>query len=108
MLHGMGIRTGTDLDGLVTTGDFICQKLGRANQSKVAVARLASMKQKEESELVLSAESSSPDEKARKAAASSLESAKLALCWPQLPTELTQSPPAAVQAAAAAPQQQLS
>lgn len=35
MLHGMNIETGIDLDALVDVGNFICQKLGRENQSKV-------------------------------------------------------------------------
>ena len=35
MLEGMGISTGVDLDALIATGHFICQQLGRDNQSKV-------------------------------------------------------------------------
>lgn len=44
MLHGMGIETGVDLDKLALAGDAIMQKLGRENQSKVAKALLANMK----------------------------------------------------------------
>jgi hydroxymethylglutaryl-CoA lyase len=41
MLHGMGIETGVDLDALVDVGAFVCDALGRENQSRVAVAMLA-------------------------------------------------------------------
>jgi len=39
MLHGMGIRTGINLDRLIDTSHWICQHLERNNQSKVALAR---------------------------------------------------------------------
>jgi hydroxymethylglutaryl-CoA lyase len=39
MLNGMGIETGVDLDGLVAAGGFICEKLGRQTQSRVARTR---------------------------------------------------------------------
>lgn len=39
MLHGMGIKTGVDLDRLIDTSHWICQHLERHNQSKVALAR---------------------------------------------------------------------
>jgi isopropylmalate/homocitrate/citramalate synthase len=39
MLNGMGIETGVDLDGLMAAGAFICEKLGRPTQSRVARAR---------------------------------------------------------------------
>jgi len=35
MLNGMNIETGIDLDALIDVGNFICNKLGRDNQSKV-------------------------------------------------------------------------
>lgn len=35
MLDGMNIETGVDLNALIDGGNFICQKLGRENQSKV-------------------------------------------------------------------------
>lgn len=35
MLHGMGIKTGIDLNKLVTVGRYICQQLGRQSESKV-------------------------------------------------------------------------
>ena len=38
MLNGMGVETGVDLDRLVAAGGFICQKLGRETQSRVAKA----------------------------------------------------------------------
>ena len=38
MLNGLGISTGTDLDKLITAGNFITTKLGRASASKVAQA----------------------------------------------------------------------
>jgi len=39
MLNGMGIETGVDLDRLIAAGVFICEKLGRQTQSRVARAR---------------------------------------------------------------------
>ncbi|XP_055851220.1 hydroxymethylglutaryl-CoA lyase, mitochondrial [Episyrphus balteatus] len=35
MLHGMGIKTGIDLDKLIDVGKFICSELGRQSESKV-------------------------------------------------------------------------
>lgn len=35
MLHGMGIKTGIDLNKLVSVGRYICQQLGRQSESKV-------------------------------------------------------------------------
>jgi hydroxymethylglutaryl-CoA lyase len=40
MLNGMGIETGVDLDSLIAAGAFICEKLGRQTQSRVARASL--------------------------------------------------------------------
>jgi len=42
MLNGMEIETGVDLDRLIAAGAFICEKLGRPTQSRVARARLRS------------------------------------------------------------------
>ena len=42
MLNGMGIETGVDLDRLIAAGVFICEKLARPTQSRVAQARLSS------------------------------------------------------------------
>ncbi len=39
LLHGMGIETGVDLDTLIATSHWICEKLERKNNSKVALAR---------------------------------------------------------------------
>lgn len=39
MLQGMGIKTGIELNELIRTGNWISQKLGRASQSKVALAQ---------------------------------------------------------------------
>ncbi len=39
MLHGMGIETGVDLDRLIAAGAWICEKLGRETQSRVARAQ---------------------------------------------------------------------
>ncbi len=39
MLNGMGIATGVDLDRLIAAGAFICEKLARPTQSRVALAR---------------------------------------------------------------------
>ena len=38
LLNGMGIDTGVNLDRLITAGAFICEKLGRSTQSRVARA----------------------------------------------------------------------
>ncbi|XP_064548866.1 hydroxymethylglutaryl-CoA lyase, mitochondrial [Drosophila montana] len=35
MLHGMGIKTGVNLDKLIEVGRYICTELGRASESKV-------------------------------------------------------------------------
>jgi hydroxymethylglutaryl-CoA lyase len=39
MLDGMGIKTGVDLDQLISCGDFVSAALGRKSGSKVALAR---------------------------------------------------------------------
>jgi len=39
MLDGMGVETGVDLDRLIAAGAFICGKLGRETQSRVAKTR---------------------------------------------------------------------
>jgi hydroxymethylglutaryl-CoA lyase len=39
LLEGLGLSTGIDLDALVATGRWLSQVLGRANGSKVGVAR---------------------------------------------------------------------
>ena len=39
MLDGMSVETGIDLERLITAGSFICDKLGRRTQSRVAQAR---------------------------------------------------------------------
>jgi len=41
LLHGLGIRTGIDLDTLIEAGQFIRDSLGQANGSRVARALLA-------------------------------------------------------------------
>jgi hydroxymethylglutaryl-CoA lyase len=41
MLHGMGLRTGIDLDRLVDTGRWLAALLGRATGSKVTQASAA-------------------------------------------------------------------
>ena len=40
MLHGMGLRTGIDLDQVVRAGDYISQAIGRPNSSRVGRALL--------------------------------------------------------------------
>jgi isopropylmalate/homocitrate/citramalate synthase len=40
MLNGMETETGVDLDRLIAAGAFICEKLGRPTQSRVARVRL--------------------------------------------------------------------
>jgi len=40
MLDGLGIETGVDLDRLIQAGAFICEKIGRGTQSRMARARL--------------------------------------------------------------------
>ncbi|NYZ63154.1 hydroxymethylglutaryl-CoA lyase [Luteimonas deserti] len=41
MLHGMGVRTGVDLDRLAATGNWLAGRLGRRTQSKVGEALAA-------------------------------------------------------------------
>lgn len=41
MLHGMGIKTGIDMEKLLDAGTFITQELGRPAQSKAALALLS-------------------------------------------------------------------
>lgn len=38
LMHGLGIKTGVDIFKVIAAGEFICEKLGRKNQSKVANA----------------------------------------------------------------------
>ncbi len=38
MLNGLGVETGVDLDRVIAAGAFICEKLGRETQSRVAKA----------------------------------------------------------------------
>ncbi len=40
-LHGLGIETGIDIYKMIQAGEWICNKIGRKNQSKVANAMLA-------------------------------------------------------------------
>ena len=39
MLNGMGIETGINLDRLIDAGSFICERIGRQTQSRVARAK---------------------------------------------------------------------
>ncbi len=41
MLNGLGIKTGVDIDKVITTGLFICQHLGKSPHSKLGLAKLA-------------------------------------------------------------------
>lgn len=41
LLHGLGVHTGIDLHKMIQAGQWICQKLGKPNQSKVARAMMA-------------------------------------------------------------------
>lgn len=38
-MHGLNIQTGIDLKKLIAVGEFICEKLHRRNESKVALAK---------------------------------------------------------------------
>ena len=91
MLHGMGIRTNTDLDKLVDAGQWMCDLLGRPNASKVAVARLAARA----AAAAAAAGADAGDATAVAAAAKAQPTARLALCWPlgQTPEELLPPPP---------------
>nr|MVV88641.1 hydroxymethylglutaryl-CoA lyase [Escherichia coli] len=40
LLHGLGIRTGIDLDKVVLAGDFISQAIGRPTASRAGRALL--------------------------------------------------------------------
>ena len=94
MLHGMGVRTNTDLDKLVDAGQWMCDLLRRPNASKVAVARLAAR-------AVLAAAADAGD---ATAVAKAAAGARLALCWPQGPLAGATSPsPDACSPAASAP-----
>lgn len=86
MLHGLGIRTNIDLDKLIDAGDFMCNHLGRRNESKVAAARLAQRKKVAEK-----AAGGKPDD----------ATARVALCWPQKPAEFIFHPAQRLAAAAA-------
>lgn len=77
MLHGMGIKTGCDLDALVATGQWMCDYLGKPNQSKAAVARLAARAAEADAKVAADA--------GAKEAPKAMEAARVALCWPQLP-----------------------
>ncbi len=48
LLHGLGIETGLDLDGLVETGQWISQQLGRASASRAGNAIAARRRAKAE------------------------------------------------------------
>lgn len=50
MCRGSGIETGVDLDGLLGASDFVCERLGRAPESRVARARRATRCAREASE----------------------------------------------------------
>lgn len=41
MLHGLNIKTGIDLDGLIDVGIFICGQLNKPSRSKVSIATVA-------------------------------------------------------------------
>ena len=38
MLDGLGIHSGVEMDKLLLAGDYICAQLGRASNSKAALA----------------------------------------------------------------------
>jgi hydroxymethylglutaryl-CoA lyase len=94
-LHGMGIRTGVDLDALVRIGDWMCQGplQGRANQSKVASARAPQLRQMDADAAAGPAAGAPAD----KAADKDASARAVALCWPQLPQQFVQQPPAQMQ-----------
>eukprot|EP00877_Chromochloris_zofingiensis_P001529 jgi/Chrzof1/11377/Cz05g34170.t1 len=48
MLDGLGIQHGVDMDKLLDASEFICNALGRENQSHVAKAMLGSRKRKQQ------------------------------------------------------------
>ena len=39
LFNGLGIKTGVDLNKIIQAGNWICQLLGRKNQSKVGSAK---------------------------------------------------------------------
>lgn len=47
-LHGMGVETGVDLEGISRVGEWISKELGRANGSKVGPALLTRVRAEEE------------------------------------------------------------
>lgn len=95
MLHGMGIRTNVDLEKLVDVGDSMCTFLGKDNQSKVAVARLTNRRAAAEAQAQSDAAAAKTDPTASAAASSAVATSRVALCWPQLPSQIiAQAPPA--------------
>jgi hydroxymethylglutaryl-CoA lyase len=38
MLNGLGIRTNVDIMKVIAAGEYICQQIGRQNNSKAAIA----------------------------------------------------------------------
>lgn len=48
MLHGMGFKTGVDLDGLVQTGQWISDQLGRPTNSRAGAALMVAKKRQHE------------------------------------------------------------
>lgn len=91
MLHGMGVRTGVDLDALVSISDWICTQLQRPNQSKVAVARLSS---RSAHDAVQAAIASAPvgDAAALVKARKEEKTCAVALAWPQTPEQVAPPP----------------
>jgi hydroxymethylglutaryl-CoA lyase len=81
MLHGMGIRTNVDLDGLIDVGQWMCNFLGTANQSKVALARLA------QRAVIAEEEAKLADGKAGESAKSGANPIA-GFCWPQPPESM--------------------
>jgi hydroxymethylglutaryl-CoA lyase len=48
MLHGMGMETNIDMNGLVETGNWISEKLGRPTNSRAGAALMAAAKRRME------------------------------------------------------------
>lgn len=104
MLHGLGIRTGVDLDELVHVGEWICGVLGRESQSRVGLARAAGLRAAAEASAAREAlrlrqqQLQQPQQVGAAAEADARvaleeldrgEKARgVALRWPQLPSEL--------------------
>ena len=90
LLHGLGLRTGVDVDRVLAAADFITAKLGVASRSRAGAARGARRKALAEAEAAAAAAGAAGDDKARAKAEAAAAQARLALSnWPEPPDPAT-------------------